>query len=100
MKAILTVSLDIMLVYTIVAIALVMWPPVTIVAFCLKSFILMLNTILHITNWWLKCTLTSHLVRLQIPLRHSQSLWILHLSTRHKHSLHPGDKAAPHSLGV
>ena len=50
-KAVLTVSLDIMLTYIIVASALVKWPPATSLAFCLKSSILMSNTMWHHTNW-------------------------------------------------
>ena len=45
-------AFDTMLEYVIVASALVMWPPATSLAFCLKSSILILNTILHHTNWW------------------------------------------------
>ena len=47
-KAILTVSLDTTLAYVIVARALV----ATSLAFCLKSSILMSNTIWYYTNWW------------------------------------------------
>ena len=35
-----------------VARALVMWPPATSLAFCLKSSILLLNTMCHHTNCW------------------------------------------------
>ena len=51
-KAILTVSLSTMLAYIIVASASVMWPPVTSLAFHLKSSILISNIIWHSTNWW------------------------------------------------
>ena len=51
-KPILTISHNTMLAYEIVTSDSVMWPPVTSLAFCLKSLILMSNTMWHQTNWW------------------------------------------------
>ena len=55
-KTVLTVYLDTLLAYVIVASASVMWHPATSLAFCLKSSIFMSNMMWHCTNWWLMGT--------------------------------------------